>query len=189
MPVCCISWGSDTSHAWNTPIHITLDSTGSPTAGFSTTKQYGIDRAFPQTGYSNTPNSGLHLCALVSLTEASLTGITLPGIPDFGHRLATVPCTWSRRGTGPGCGRAGGACSLRSFHQLLHSHPTCPWLCPPSESHLLAICTDMCRACVHESLAGEILGDLFLSHTYIPCVQADGGGVYVSVLFCKGEKI
>lgn len=78
----------------------------------------------------------------------------------------------------PGCGRERLLPLMTSFHQDVAS----------LKPHLMAICTDMCRACVHESLVVEILGDLFLSHTYIPCVQSDGGGVYVSVLFRKGKK-
>ena len=40
---------------WNTPIHITLDFTESPNSWFLNHSTVG---AFPQIGYSNSPNSG-----------------------------------------------------------------------------------------------------------------------------------
>lgn len=53
---------------------------------------------------------------------------------------------------------------------------------------MLAICTDMCRAWVHKSLAAEIPGDLLLSHTYLVCSQM--GVVFMSQFsIAKGEKI
>lgn len=64
-----------------------------------------------------------------------------------------------------------GSAPFLSSHQLPHSPHTCPVLRHPPELHLLAICTDMCRACTHTRLAVEIPGNLFLSHTYLVCSQ------------------
>lgn len=57
------------------------------------------------------------------------------------------------------------------------------------ESHLLAICTDMCRACVYEKAWLERSWGIYFCriHTYLVCSQA--GVVFMSQFsFAKGIK-
>ena len=91
-------------------------------------------------------------------------------------------------GLGQAVGGKGSVLLLPAFCYLPHSPPTCPLLCPLQSHTCWKSAMPHC-VCAHQSLAGEIPGNLFWAHTHIPCVQSVGGGVYVSVPFCKMEKI
>ena len=191
LPFCCTSWGSETHQTSQTPQYTSpWLPQGPQTAGFLTTGQWGVHQAFPQSGYPSFPNSEGHVCLLFSPTEATLRAVALPRSPHFGHTPATMPLTLGPGGRrGQVVGEEGGVCapsaifpppSVQSSHLSLAV--SSPWATPVGNLHWHVSC--LCAW----SLAEEIPGDLFLSHTYIPCVQSDGGGVYVSVLLCKGEK-